>query len=83
MFSWKGSHNNGCPCYECVERRIGCHGECAQYGEWRKAMDEKREAELSSRVANGTISETAMRQIWRKQRYINQQPFRRSGNKDR
>ena len=83
MFEWRGNNNNKCPCYQCEDRRTGCHGECERYAVWRKGMDEKKEAELNAKSANGIISETAVRKMWRKQRYMNQQPIRRSGNNDR
>ena len=25
-----------CPCYNCQERTVGCHGKCAKYKEWQE-----------------------------------------------
>lgn len=39
---------NKCPCKGCTKRKLGCHGFCDQYKEWRDWRDEvnrKRHAE--------------------------------------
>ena len=27
-----------CPCYQCRERAVGCHGKCEAYKEWHNAL---------------------------------------------
>ena len=33
------------PCRDCEERTVGCHAVCEKYIAWRKAIDDRREAE--------------------------------------
>lgn len=33
------------PCYQCKDRRLGCHGECERYAEF----DERRKAQLKAK----------------------------------
>jgi len=30
------------PCYQCGSRTVGCHGTCAEYGEYRRKEDERK-----------------------------------------
>ena len=32
------------PCKDCEERHVGCHSKCEKYAEFRKEVNEKREA---------------------------------------
>lgn len=41
------------PCYECKERRIGCHSKCSKYNEWivkkrEESENVKKEKEVDS-----------------------------------
>lgn len=27
------------PCWKCNERRVGCHGACERYGEWKAEQE--------------------------------------------
>ena len=31
------------PCYNCPERRVGCHSGCERYQAWRKGYDAEQE----------------------------------------
>ena len=40
------------PCYKCEDRRVGCHGECEKYIEFRKEREviyQKRAEEVAVR----------------------------------
>ena len=63
----------GAPCYDCPERKPGCHGNCDRYKAWRtKADDEiaKAKAEQKSRVRFQEMRENGMRRagskLWQK-----------------
>ena len=77
------SNNHGCPCHGCNDRHMGCHGEngnCPHgYIAWAEGRREKREAEYRERQSQETISHSAVRKMWIKSRWRNQQPVRRSG----
>ena len=30
-----------CPCKGCTDRKLGCHGMCRKYQEWKKEHDDK------------------------------------------
>lgn len=30
------------PCKDCERRHPGCHGECPEYGEWKRLHDEEQ-----------------------------------------
>ena len=36
------------PCYQCVDRKIGCHGKCLKYKEYQKFC---KQANLKERIA--------------------------------
>lgn len=65
---WNRDRDTGCPCKGCECRSVGCHGGCERYGAWRKELDEKNHAEREYRRSRNTISETAIRKMWREQR---------------
>ena len=71
-------NNSGCQCQGCSERYVGCHGECEKYIEWRKKLDAKRKEEQLKTQSMSTVSETAMRKIWRDMRYQRQLKMKRS-----
>lgn len=33
-----------CPCKGCTDREAECHGRCSAYNDWRKIIDEERDA---------------------------------------
>ena len=80
--AWNKAPMNGCPCAGCDDREIGCHAKCERYKDWRRVMDERREEEHRRQESKGTLSEHAIRQMWRKARWGYSQTRRRS-NSDR
>lgn len=54
MSSWKksgGIHTKlKSPCYKCEDRKIGCHGFCEKYKEYRKKYDDLNEKEKKSKM---------------------------------
>jgi hypothetical protein len=79
MSEWNSAAVNGCPCYGCEKRKPGCHAGCEGYKAWRKKMDKRKEEEQRIRKSKDTLSENAIRQIWRKTRWGYSQSRRRSG----
>ena len=74
--------NNHCPCHldgnNCDRREVGCHAVCEDYKKWKAELDAKNEHKRKEKAKTQTMSESAKRKMWRKQRYRNQQkPFRR------
>lgn len=43
--------NNGC-CYECKDRKVGCHGTCEKYKTWRKEFEKQRDIAKSKERKN-------------------------------
>lgn len=56
-----------CPCKDCTERTLTCHGVCEKYQEWKK----EREAinEYNRRLNAPPISEKSIRRYWQNKRY--------------
>ena len=77
---WQRSKWNNCPCWQCKERTEACHGKCERYGEWFARIQKAKEAERKDNVE--TISDSALRKIWRRQRWQSKQPVSRP-DKDR
>lgn len=71
-------NGNGCPCKGCGDREIGCHSGCEKYKAWRKKIDARREEEYKQNQGRSTVSDNAVRQMWRELRYQRQQKVRRS-----
>lgn len=38
-----------CPCKDCDKRKLGCHGMCKEYQEWKKWNEEKNEKRREER----------------------------------
>ncbi len=49
------------PCNGCSERKIGCHGSCEKYSEYRSAMDDILNKQLEERKYVDYITERAVR----------------------
>ena len=79
MDELKTTRNKGCPCRkDCGNRHAGCHAECEDYKKWRSDLDAKNAAIKKEKERYNTLSESAKKKMWRKQRYKNQQPFIRT-----
>lgn len=39
-----------CPCIDCPDREIGCHGKCERYAEWSRKKTQDREQRASEYV---------------------------------
>ncbi len=51
--------NDKSPCFECEERKVGCHAECVRYLEWRKKKDEQNEAVKAEKISSNLFSHAA------------------------
>lgn len=80
MSEWNRNRKSDCPCNGCKERDAACHGKCERYLGWSGKLRERREAEFKERQSKETVSHSAIRKMWIKSRWRNQQPIRRSGN---
>lgn len=36
-------------CFECEDRRVGCHANCERYAEWREWLRERKAKERAAR----------------------------------
>ena len=51
------ANNSKCPCKGCFVRKLGCHGFCVKYQEWKEKMDVRREEDRQWRnTSNAVIS---------------------------
>lgn len=46
-----------CPCYNCEDRKSGCHADCKKYLEWRANLDENRKMIRKEKQANKIYNE--------------------------
>lgn len=53
-----------CPCRDCAERSVGCHGECEGYLEWRKKVQAQHSAQRAYSESKRTKSDAAVGMIW-------------------
>lgn len=44
-------------CFQCTERRVGCHGSCERYAAWVKAERERKEAERAAKAEKNALDE--------------------------
>ena len=42
--------DNGNPCYNCKNRRTGCHSVCLEYINWKQEWEEKKQKERAERT---------------------------------
>lgn len=76
-YAWYGSNNYlHCPCKDCPDREVGCHGKCKRYAEWRKVLEEKRHADRIITDSTRTISADAARWIMREKKRKNRRHIR-------
>jgi hypothetical protein len=61
-----------CPCKDCEDRTVTCHGVCGRYQEWKKTETEKKEEINRMNGSKDTMSDAKKRAIWRKLRYSRQ-----------
>ena len=45
------------PCYNCIKRRLGCHGNCAEYDKYRKAKWKENHKRQIDSKADGLLIE--------------------------
>jgi hypothetical protein len=58
-----------CPCKECTERTITCHGFCERYKDWKDERDKGNEERYKHRENRNTINRTVLRRIWKGMRW--------------
>lgn len=46
-----------CPCKDCTDRTLTCHGFCTRYKEWKEELEKKNEARRTE-TARYAISDT-------------------------
>lgn len=81
---WKLPEDSTNPCKpECPDRKVGCHGNCQRYAEWKAKRAELSAAVRKDRERYGTLSENAQRKMWRDLRWERQQKRTRNVNSDR
>ena len=39
------------PCKDCHERKLGCHGRCEKYQDWKAKVDEEMQARIRENAA--------------------------------
>ena len=50
--------NNQCPCKNCIERAVGCHGTCGYYNSWKEVQSEEYRKEYADRLVTMQLTET-------------------------
>lgn len=51
-----------CPCKDCSNRKMGCHGSCAAYLEWsKKKQEENARIHEQERMANWALPQKPVR----------------------
>ena len=48
IITYKFEENKN-PCYECSERKVGCHCNCEKYKEWKNKYNDKKQ-QISSYI---------------------------------
>ena len=43
------------PCLECQDRKVGCHGKCAKYNQYRSALDASIEEAVERKIAEEVV----------------------------
>jgi len=43
------------PCIDCSRRSIGCHGVCAEYGDYKKAIEDMRAAIKADKAVDEVV----------------------------
>ncbi len=57
-----------CPCQVCADRKIGCHGKCEKYKEWRDMFDREREKRVKAFEAISFLDRSAVRGMKRQKK---------------
>ena len=71
------------PCKHCPDKGCGAyHNRCPDYIAWRKALDEKNEAERRYHQSNDTMSDAKKKANWRSKRYSRQLMYNKSNKAD-
>ena len=50
-------------CYHCQDRHQGCHSECEKYAEYRKQVDQARQAEHKDSFIRAVFYERSTRRV--------------------
>lgn len=45
------------PCYQCSERRVGCHANCERHAEWRAAHKKEKDREYAEKERDRLLIE--------------------------
>lgn len=83
MMDFNRETSHKCPCHHCPDKGCGAyHGQCEKYLKWRKALDERNEAERKFHQSNDTMSEAKKKAGWRSKRYSRQLTYNKSQKAD-
>lgn len=52
-----------CPCKDCRDRELECHGKCERYKQWKKELQKTAEIRRAEKKGHSQRSEIA---FWRK-----------------
>ena len=55
------------PCYQCLERQIGCHSSCEHYKAWKAIKDKERVDRLEA-IQKAEASRTVAIAKWKRHR---------------
>ncbi len=55
-----------CPCRDCHDRTVTCHGFCTKYQTWRTAYEETLEQRRSEKDTYTELDRKSRRNWWRK-----------------
>lgn len=56
-----------CPCGDCGNRKIGCHGKCHEYGDWKKRITQ---AKWDAHDKNNQYTNKLAQPFWRRMNRI-------------
>lgn len=57
-----------CPCKNCFDRKLLCHGQCKRYQEWKAELARIKAAKDADANAI-TVPDNVVREYWRSMRY--------------
>lgn len=56
------------PCYNCPERRVGCHSGCERYQAWRQGYDAEQEAKRREKQQRVGVEDIMIRKALQSKR---------------
>lgn len=59
---WRRGNREGCPCFECGDRSVTCHGSCVRYRAWK---DKRRRRHYAIAAENEVYDYETKNQFFR------------------